>query len=45
MQIGYQITAGWLADGLGIPAAIAAVGGLTFLSGVVVAGVMLETKK
>jgi MFS family permease len=39
------LTAGWLADGLGIPAAIAAVGGLTFLSGVVVAGVMGETKK
>jgi MFS family permease len=37
------LTAGWLADGLGIPAALAAVGGLTFLSGLLVAGVMVET--
>jgi hypothetical protein len=35
--------AGLLADTLGIPVAIAAIGGLTFLSGVVVAGVMYET--
>jgi MFS family permease len=37
------LTAGLLADALGMPAAIAAIGGLTFLSGVVVAGVMYET--
>jgi MFS family permease len=37
------LTAGLLADTLGIPAAIAAIGGLTFLSGVVVAAVMYET--
>jgi MFS family permease len=37
------LTAGLLADALGMPAAIAAIGGLTFLSGVMVAGVMYET--
>jgi MFS family permease len=37
------LTAGLLADMLGIPAAIIAIGGLTFLSGLVVAGVMYET--
>jgi MFS family permease len=37
------LLAGVLADLLGIPVAIAAIGGLTFLSGVVVAGVMYET--
>jgi len=37
------LTAGLLADALGMPVAIAAIGGLTFLSGVVVAGVMYET--
>ncbi len=37
------LTAGLLADALGIPVAIAAIGGLTFLSGVVVAVVMYET--
>jgi MFS family permease len=37
------LTAGLLADALGTPVAIAAIGGLTFLSGVVVAGVMYET--
>ncbi len=37
------LMAGLLADALGIPIAIAAIGGLTFLSGVVVAGVMYET--
>ena len=43
---GYAIGAlmsGLLADSLGIPVAIAAIGGLTFLSGVVVVGVMYET--
>ena len=43
---GYAIgalLAGLLADSLGIPFAIAVIGGLTFLSGVVVAGVMYET--
>jgi hypothetical protein len=35
--------AGLLADALGIPIAIAAIGGLTFLSGMVVAVVMYET--
>ncbi len=43
---GYALGAllsGVLADTLGIPWAIAAIGGLTFLSGVVVAGVMYET--
>lgn len=39
------LTAGLLADALGMPAAIAAIGGLTFLSGVMVAGVMYETLK
>ena len=34
---------GLLANALGMPAAIAAFGGLTFLSGVIVAGVMYET--
>ncbi|MBE7553427.1 MAG: MFS transporter [Anaerolineales bacterium] len=37
------LMAGLLADALGIPVAIAAIGGLTFLSGVIVAGVMYET--
>ena len=37
------LLAGVLADHFGVPWAIAAVGGLTFLSGVVVAGVMYET--
>jgi hypothetical protein len=32
-----------LADALGMPAAMAAIGGLTFLSGIMVAGVMYET--
>jgi MFS family permease len=43
---GYAIgalMAGLVADSLGIPVAIAAIGGLTFLSGVLVAGVMYET--
>jgi MFS family permease len=37
------LAAGLLADTLGIPVAIGAIGGLTFLSGVVVAAVMYET--
>ena len=37
------ITAGLLADALGIRAAMVAIGALTFLSGVLVAGVMSET--
>jgi MFS family permease len=37
------LLAGLLADSLGLAVAIAAIGGLTFLSGVVVAGVMYET--
>lgn len=37
------LLAGVLADTLGIPFAIAAIGGLTFLSGLIVAGVMYET--
>ncbi|MBI3954321.1 MAG: MFS transporter [Chloroflexi bacterium] len=37
------LSSGLLADALGMPVAIAAIGGLTFLSGVVVAGVMYET--
>ncbi len=37
------LTAGLLADALGIPAAMAAIGGLTLLSGLIVAGVMRET--
>jgi MFS family permease len=43
---GYAVGAlisGVLADALGIPTAIAVIGGLTFLSGVIVAGVMYET--
>jgi MFS family permease len=43
---GYAVGAllsGWLADWLGISVAIAAIGALTFLSGVLVAGVMYET--
>jgi MFS family permease len=44
---GYAIgalTAGLLADALGLPIAIAATAGLTFLSGVLVAAVMYETR-
>jgi MFS family permease len=37
------LLAGVLADALGIPFAIATIGGLTFLSGLIVAGVMYET--
>lgn len=37
------LAAGLLADALGIPKAIAAIGGLTFISGVVVAIAMYET--
>jgi MFS family permease len=37
------ILAGLLADAFNLPIAIAAIGGLTFLSGVIVAGVMYET--
>lgn len=37
------LTSGLLADAFNIPAAIAAIGGLTFLSGIVVAAVMYET--
>ena len=37
------LTAGLLADAFDIPTAIAVIGGLTFLSGAVVAGVMYET--
>lgn len=37
------LLAGVLADVLGIPFAIATIGGLTFLSGLIVAGVMYET--
>lgn len=37
------LTAGLIADAFGIPAAIAAVGALTLLSGLIVAGVMYET--
>jgi len=43
---GYAVGAlisGVLADAFGIPTAMAAIGGLTFLSGVIVAGVMYET--
>jgi MFS family permease len=43
---GYAVGAlvsGLLADALGIPIAIAAIAGLTFLSGITVAGVMYET--
>jgi MFS family permease len=38
------LTAGLLADALGIPVAVAAIGGLTLLSGVIVATVMYETR-
>jgi hypothetical protein len=38
------IAAGILADAFSMPLAIAAIGGLTFASGVVVAGVMSETR-
>jgi MFS family permease len=47
-DMGYAIgglLAGLLADSLGMPATITAVGILTFISGVIVAGVMQETKK
>ena len=37
------LTAGLLADSLGIPVAVAAIGGLTLLSGIIVAAVMYET--
>ena len=37
------ILAGLLADAFSIPVAIAVIGGLTFLSGAIVAGVMYET--
>ena len=37
------LLAGVLADALGISFAIATIGGLTFLSGLIVAGVMYET--
>ena len=37
------LAAGLLADALGIPTAIAAIGALTFISGVIVAGAMYET--
>jgi MFS family permease len=37
------LTAGLLADSLGIPVAVAAIGGLTLLSGLLVAAVMYET--
>jgi len=37
------LAAGLLADAFNIPTAIAAIGALTFLSGVMVAGVMYET--
>ncbi len=37
------LTAGLLADAFNLSTAIAAVGGLTFLSGIIVAGVMYET--
>jgi MFS family permease len=45
-DLGYAIgalLAGLLADALGIPFAIATIGGLTLLSGVIVAAVMRET--
>lgn len=45
-DLGYAfgaIMAGLIADALGIPAAIAAIGGLTFLSALVVASLMQET--
>jgi MFS family permease len=37
------LMAGLLADVFGIPAAMAGIGGLTFLSGLIVAGIMYET--
>lgn len=37
------LTAGLLADALGMSFAIAVIGGLTLLSGLIVAGVMRET--
>ena len=37
------LTAGLIADSLGVPSAIIAVAGLTFLSGILVARVMAET--
>jgi MFS family permease len=43
---GYAIgalLAGLLADALGMPVAIAAIGGLTFISGLIVVGIMYET--
>jgi hypothetical protein len=39
------LAAGLLADALGIPAAILAIGVLTFVSGLVVAAVMYETRR
>jgi MFS family permease len=39
------LSAGWLADAFSLSLAIAVVGGLTFLSGIVVATVMYETLK
>ena len=39
------LTAGLIADSLGVPSAIIAVAGLTFLSGILVAGVMAETHR
>jgi MFS family permease len=45
-DVGYAVgalTAGLIADSLGVPSAIVAVAGLTFLSGLLVAGVMAET--
>lgn len=45
-DLGYAVgglTAGLLADAVGIPVTIVVIGALTFLSGVVVAGVMYET--
>ena len=47
-DLGYAagaLMAGLIADALGIPAAIAAIGGLTLLSGLIVAGVMRETRR
>lgn len=38
-----MLLAGLLADVLGIPAAIGAIGGLAILSGVIVTGTMYET--
>jgi hypothetical protein len=39
------LLAGSLADALGVRWAIGAIGGLTFLSGVIVASVMYETRQ